>query len=147
MQNTSGRLVLICNFHRCCFSIEGSCSWLALMTVADQIVIALTDKWLNNVLIYKRQVLHKFFDNIDIFQQRFPTLSSLYKSLFKIPHYSQQIFCYKYICLEAYCQDTELEVIILRKNTDTKYIEDSSNIAFWVYFYCPQCYIWCSGCF
>ena len=39
LQNTSRRLVLICNFHRGCFSIEDNCSWLTLMATVNQIVI------------------------------------------------------------------------------------------------------------
>ena len=38
LQNTSARLVLICKFHRSCFSIEGSL-WLALIAAINQIVI------------------------------------------------------------------------------------------------------------
>ena len=60
LQNTSGRLVLICNFRRSCFSIEGSCSWLALMAAIIQIVMTKVVKY--NVLINKQQVLHEFFD-------------------------------------------------------------------------------------
>ena len=43
------------------------------------------DKWLNDVLIDKRLVLHQFFDKD--FQHGVP-----FKSLFRIPHYSQKIF-------------------------------------------------------
>ena len=38
-QNTSGRMTLICNFHKTCFSIECSSSCLNLMATANQIVI------------------------------------------------------------------------------------------------------------
>ena len=37
------------------------------------IIVVAYGKWLNDVLIHKRQVLYKFFDNIEIFRQRFAT--------------------------------------------------------------------------
>ena len=61
------------------------------MAATNQIVITQLTAYglmIKNVLINKRQVLHEFFDNMDILRQDFQHWVS-FKSLFRVPQYSQ----------------------------------------------------------
>ena len=84
LHNTSGRLLLICKVHRGRFFKGGTGQWLVLMTATNEIGdYQHMNKWLNNLLIYKRQVLHHFFDKL---KQRWGP----FKTLFRILHYLQK---------------------------------------------------------
>ena len=79
----------------------------------------------------------EFFDNIEIFLQRFPALSSFKNSSsFTINLLLQVIFCRR--MLPGYKTENNNSPQ-KSKLKNTKYSEESSHLAFWVYCYNPQC--------
>ena len=79
----------------------------------------------------------EFSDNIEIFLQRFPALSSFKNSSsFTINLLLQVIFCRR--MLPGYKTENNNSPQ-KSKLKNTKYSEESSHLAFWVYCYNPQC--------
>ena len=122
LQNPFRRLVLICNFHRNCFSKEGSCYWLALMAAVNQIVIT---KVLSNYKTTFWSINSKCFAN---FLTKIPLsrcLEFLKKSLLLN-------FCGKVLPGDKTKNHSSPQT------QSTKYSEDSSDLTFWIQSYSLQ---------